>query len=211
MSAEIVEFEARRLIPNHPVLTRVEAYWDGLRNGRDAPSRAEVDPRGLSGVLRHCFVLERIAPGLARVRVAGQAISDQMGLEMKGMPFSTLFLPEARDQLESVLERVFATPETARLAVMSPPGFKRRRVTGQLLLLPLRCDLGTTSRAMGCLVMDDLEGRRPRRLDITAADQRATTSRPNAQMRAAPDQTQVPMPQGDAKVITFRVRPDATV
>ncbi len=171
-NAEIVNLSVWRNARCHPVLMQVEAYWDGLRNGRDAPSRAEVDPRGLSGILRHCFILERIAPGMARFRVAGQELCDRMGMEMKGLPFSSMFLPEARDQLESVLERVFAAPETARLTVRSPGGFRRSQVDGQLLLLPLRSDLGAITRVMGAIAMDSLDGRKPRRLDIVAAEQR---------------------------------------
>lgn len=168
MSAEIVSLSAARTVRANPVLMQVEAYWDGLRNGRPAPSRAEVDPRGLSGVLAHCFILERIAPGMARFRVCGQEIANLMGLEMRGLPFTTLFLPEARDILEDSLERVFATPMITRFTVASPADFKRQRIEGQMLLLPLKSDLGDISRVLGCLSMSSTEGARPRRLGIEA-------------------------------------------
>ena len=166
MSAEIVSIAERRAERAHPALVQVEAYWDGLRNGRQAPSRAEVDPRGLDGVLKHCFILERIAPGLARFRVAGRIINDVMGMEMKGMPLSSMFLPESRDVLEDTLKRVFDGPSIARLGVESPNGFRRRKMPGQMILLPLRSDLGAISRVLGCVVVEDVNGPKPRRLDI---------------------------------------------
>lgn len=172
MSAEIVSLCDMRAARAHPVLVQVEAYWDGLRDGRAAPARVEVDPRGLAGVLKHCFILEKIAPGLARFRVCGQHLNDLMGLEMKGMPFSTLFLPEARDVLEDTLDRVFSTPATTRLRVAGPSDFRRRRIEGRMLLLPLRSDLGDVSRILGCLAMQSDHGPRPRRLGIEATEPR---------------------------------------
>ena len=166
MSAEIVSLAERQAERAHPALVQVEAYWDALRNGRPAPARAEVDPRGLEGVLKQCFILERIAPGLARFRVAGRELSDVMGMEMKGMPLSSMFLPEARDLLEDTLKRVFDGPCIARLGVESPAGFKRRPIPGQMLLLPLRSDLGAISRVLGCMVVEDINGPKPRRFNL---------------------------------------------
>ncbi len=208
MSAEIVDLLDRRGLRSDPVLMQVEAYWDGLRNGRDAPERAEVDPRGLSGVLPNCFVLERIAPGLAQFRVAGQAICDQMGLEMKGVPFSTMFLPEARDQLESVLERVFSEPETVRMVVTSPGGLKGKRLEGQMLLLPLRSDQGSITRAMGCVVLNGLHGQKPRRLDIAAVAQRMIPQGRPLLTRPGAEDTPRPRQRGAAEVVELRARPD---
>ncbi len=60
-------------------LSQVEAYWEGLRQGRDVPMRSDIDPRGIEDALEYAFILERIAPGLARLRVAGSHLSDVMG------------------------------------------------------------------------------------------------------------------------------------
>ncbi len=175
MDAEIICFTERRNRRHHPILDRVHAYWDGLRNGRDAPSRAEVNPRGLPEVLRHCFILERIAPGLGRFRVAGQHLSDLMGLDLVGLPISAVILPESRDSFEASLEKVFAEQCTARLTVVSPKGIGRNAIEGQILLLPLRDDLGHITRVLGCLAMDGNPGRPPRRLEITQTTFRDTT------------------------------------
>ncbi len=40
-------------------------------------------------------------------------------------------------------------------------------MTGRMVLLPLRSDLGDISRALGCFITDGLSGRAPRRFRIT--------------------------------------------
>ena len=168
MSADILSFNRVRPRRADPVLAQVEGYWEALRDGRPAPARAEVDPRGLADVLKHCFVLERIAAGFARCRVTGQAVNGLMGLEMKGMPISAMFLPETRDTLEDALERMFDGPRTLALTLRSPAGFKRKQITGQMLVFPLRSDLGEITRALGCIVTEGETGPAPRRFRIEA-------------------------------------------
>ena len=88
----VIDFSTRREASAPRPLREVEAYWELLRDGRLVPDRSEVDPRGFPGALAHSFLLERIAPGHARVRVTGRHLSDLMGIDMQGLPLSSLFL-----------------------------------------------------------------------------------------------------------------------
>ncbi|MEM9708045.1 MAG: PAS domain-containing protein [Pseudomonadota bacterium] len=162
----LVSLNAHRAARRHTAVNQVEAYWEGLRRNRLVPSRADVDPRGLSGSLEHAFVLERIAPGLARFRVAGMHLSDLMGLEVRGMPVSAIFTPDARAQLAKALEAAFTEPATIRLALMGEDGVGRPTLEGEMVILPLRSDGGEITRALGCVVMEGQIGRQPRRLMI---------------------------------------------
>lgn len=164
--AEIIQLFAARASRDDPALRHVERYWDGLRHGRLAPSRAEIDPRGLAPSLDKAFILERIAPGLARFRVAGRHLSTAMGMEVAGLPLATCFHPDDRDRLAEHLEEVFAAPATLRMSLLSPCGIGRPQFGGQMLILPLRDDLGGMSRALGCLVTAGRPGRTPRRFTI---------------------------------------------
>mgnify|MGYP002713073288 CR=1 FL=1 len=64
-------FRGGKIVSLHPgrgdggfgAIGRVEAYWEGLRDGRLMPTRAEVDPRGITDALEQAFILEKIAPG----------------------------------------------------------------------------------------------------------------------------------------------------
>ena len=164
--SNIVDFRAHRDAAAPRPLREVEAYWDLLRDGRLVPDRGEVDPRGFPGALAYSFLLERIAPGLARVRVTGRHLSDLMGIDMQGLPFTSLFLPEARPAVIEMLSAVFEEPAVARARLTSPGGIGRRRLEARLLLLPLRDEEGEVSRAIGCLVADGAIGRTPRRFSV---------------------------------------------
>lgn len=148
-------------------LTRIEAYWTEVRAGRLVPARAEIDPRGLEGVLGHAFILERLTTGLARLRIAGSHMTDLLGMEARGLPMSTIFAPESRETLADALEAVFDEPATVRFTVTSDKGFGRAELTGGIVLMPLRSDLGDITRVLGGISLSGPIGRTPRRLEIT--------------------------------------------
>jgi len=151
----------------YPVLRQIEAYWDGLRAGRPVPLRSEIDPRGIDGALEYAFILERIAPGLARFRLAGMHLVDLMGMEVRGMPLTSFFVPESRRTVSDVLEQVFEGPETVEMTLSGERGIGKPPIEAKLLMLPLKSDLGDVSRVLGCLVSDGAIGRSPRRFHLT--------------------------------------------
>ena len=63
---KIVPISGYRRDMRFPCISEVQAYWEALRDGRQVPCRSEVDPRGIERALEYTFVLERIAPGVAR-------------------------------------------------------------------------------------------------------------------------------------------------
>ena len=166
-NADVIDLAALRSAQGASELRRIEAYWEALRAGRIVPDRADVDPRGMAGLLRHTFLLEKIAPGLARFRLTGRHVSQLMGIDLQGMPLSALFLPETRATLAETLSAVFDEPAVARLKIESPPAFARQRLAAEVILLPLRDDMGQVTRALGCLVAQGPTGRTPRRFTIT--------------------------------------------
>jgi len=151
------------------ILAEVRAYWEGLRKGRAVPGRAEVNPRGIERALEYAFILERIAPGMARFRLAGMHLNDVLGMEVRGMPLSAFFMPEARKQISQVLEEMFQHPAVAELGLVAEAGFGKPALTARLLLLPLSSDFGDVNRALGCLVSEGKIGRTPRRFVVSSA------------------------------------------
>jgi hypothetical protein len=149
-----------------PALGRVETYWEALRDGRLMPARGEVDPRGIADVLEFAFVLERIAPGLARLRLAGMHLNELMAMEVRGMPLTAMFLPESRRELQRLIETVLGSPAALRLTLAGDAGLGRPHLEGQMLLLPLRDDHGRASRILGALQTHGPIGRGPRRFTI---------------------------------------------
>lgn len=150
-------------------LASFQRYWQKMRQGSDVPRRSDIDPRGIEPLLANAFVVERIAPGLARLRIAGSHLSDLMGMEVRGMPISAFLEPSARDAFAHHLVRLFDQPATLRLSLLSAARVSAPALHGTLIMLPLRSDLGDISRALGCLVSTGSIGRGPRRFEITAA------------------------------------------
>lgn len=147
-------------------LREVDAYWDALRAGRLVPRRSDIDPRGIERALEFAFVLERIAPGLGRLRIAGSHLTELMGMEVRGMPLSALFTPESRDGISDGLEEVFSGPSKVEMALTSARAIGKPALEARLILLPLKSDLGDITRVLGCLVSHGALGRAPRRFDI---------------------------------------------
>ena len=158
-----------------PAVEKIERYWQDLRGTRLLPSRSEVDPRALEGVLSNAFILERIAPGLARFRIAGSHLGSFTGLELRQMPASVLFGIHSRSVLADALEAVFDEPAAVHMDLVSTGGIARSDLRGEMVLLPLRSDTGEVNRVIGGLAMDGEPGRKPRRLDITRQSRKTLT------------------------------------
>ena len=142
-------------------------YWTQLSAGHILPARRDIDPRALGPVLEHCFVLERIAPGVARFRLAGRHLGELMGLEVRGMPLTTFFEPGARKEVADAVEACCATPATCTLSLRASPGIGRSALRGTMILLPLADDMGRTTRILGSLESTGTPGRLPRRFTIS--------------------------------------------
>jgi hypothetical protein len=152
--------------PALPAFAEMRGYWEALRRPEGLPQRADLDPRGLRNCLHQALIAERVAPGLARMRLAGATFTDVMGMEVRGMPLSALFDPMARAGLEAVLNRVFAGHDMATLLLEAERGLGRPALTAQLMLLPMVGETGDVDLMLGCLVLRGTAGRTPRRFQI---------------------------------------------
>lgn len=185
-------------------LAQVEAYWEALRGNRLMPNRAEIDPRGIEHALEYSFIVERIAPGIARLRIAGSHLSDLMGMEVRGMPLTAFIAPGSRRQLSDTLEEVFETPATCVITLHSHQGAGMPPLDARLLLMPLKSDLGDVSRLLGALVSVGDMGRSPRRFDVKDVSLRPILSNEATPTQIAPNrEIEKPTPRPAAKVRGF--------
>ena len=148
-------------------LAEVRAYWEGLRGDSGLPRRDQIDPRGIAGALDTVFLLERIAPGVARFRLAGMHINDLLGMDVRGMPLSAMIDPMSRPRLAEALEALFAGPAILTLGLEAERSVGRPALAGKLILLPLISARGPCDMALGCLATDGATGRAPRRFAIS--------------------------------------------
>lgn len=171
-------------------IREVRAYWEALRDDQDLPRREQINPRGIAGALHHVFIVERIAPGTARFRLAGMEINTLMGMEVRGMPISALFDPSARARLAEMLEKVATARTTVEMDLEADRGIGRPALRAKLLLLPLEGTAGETALILGCLVCDGQIGRPPRRFVIARALEKLLN---------IPSNLGRPMPKGDTR------------
>ncbi len=165
-------------------IRQAEAYWTALLGQDGVPARSQIDPRGLENILEYTFILERIAPGLARFRLAGSHLNKIAGMEVRGMPLTSFFEPSARSDAVDVLEQVFAGPSIAELGLVSGGKIGRARLQARMILLPLKSDLGDVSRVLGVMVSDGAIGVTPRRFAVSDQSVRAVSDIP-ARIRPA--------------------------
>lgn len=204
-SGKACQTGGRAADPSLRAMAIVRAYWEALRRPGMVPARADINPRGLETALDQTFLLERIAPGLARFRLAGRLLHDLMGMEVRGLPISSLITPGFRETLAGALETVFEGPAVADIHLTARREIGRPPLTGRLLILPLRSDAGEVSRALGCLATEGAIGRTPRRFDIAAVQtcyldgSPAQHARPVAPAFAEPAFAETPAPFEPAK------------
>jgi hypothetical protein len=175
---KVISLSPMRRQAHFPAIGTVESYWEALRDGRLMPTRGDVDPRGIAGVLEFAFMLEKIAPGLGRIRLAGIHLTEIMDMEVRGMPITALFLPDARRDVSRVLEDVLDAPAVVRLALRSEGGFRLAPLEAQMILLPLRDQTGRPSRILGALQSRGEIGRGPRRFTISDIETKPLMSDP---------------------------------
>lgn len=181
--------ERRKMTP--PDLAQMRAYWEALRVDGALPARAAVDPRGIADLLDRCLLAERIAPGMARLRLAGMALCDLLGMDLRGMPISALILPEARPAFAAALDRVFTGRCIVDLDLVTERSLLRPALSARLLLLPLTGRDGQPDRAIGAMVLDGAPGRTPRRFAVAALRETAIEGLPPG-ARALPARPTLP-------------------
>ncbi|MFD2739231.1 PAS domain-containing protein [Sulfitobacter aestuarii] len=145
-------------------LAQIEAYWEALRGDRLMPRRSEIDPRGIEAALEHAFIVERIAPGVARIRIAGSHLGELMGMEVRGMPLTAFCRAGSRRMLGDLLEEVFQRPAICQLQLVTREEVQAPEA--RMVLLPLESDLGDVSRIIGGLVSREIPSEPPQRFDI---------------------------------------------
>ena len=155
------------LMTNPTAMSEMERYWGSLPRTRGVPMSKDVDPAKMEGFLEDSFILERVAPGVARIRVAGRNIAGLFGQEPRGLPLTAAFLPEARAPMALHLEKAFFTPGLVEIELTSPRAVGQPKLHGKILLLPLRDDHGRVSRMMGVLIMSGRRGLGGRRFTIS--------------------------------------------
>lgn len=185
-------------------LSRVEAYWQALRPQSGAlPKRSDFNPQGVAECLSSVMLLERIAPTVLRVRIAGMTLCDLMGMDLRGMPLNALIGLESRTEFAKGVERVFDGPSRVEIQLRGEAGFGRAPISARLLMLPMLGHQGEVSRSLAFMGVEGEVTSRPQRFTVVGTSVRRIeglpASRPiPAQGHWAPYRAR-PEPQGMAE------------
>lgn len=182
----LLPFRARRddgaAQPPDPLLSLVDRHWRDLCRDGAPPRRVAIDPNIIAPALPHVLIAERLAPGHARLRVAGTEVADLFGMEVRGMPCSILVERSSRRTLADALDRVFDDRAVLRLTLEAIARYGQPKLAGRLTLWPLLSDTGVCDRTLGFLSVSGTPGRAPRRFDVLSVI--AQEAMPMATLRA---------------------------
>ena len=139
----------------HGVSRDLYNYWNALRAGRTAPERGDIDPAAIRHVLAYTFILE-VSPGpmsQARevtFRLSGTRLNALFQRDLKGRPFSEIWLSEGAEFADTVLNAVLDDRVATVAGVLgSPHGYDA--VAFEMMLLPLRHHGKTHARLLGSI------------------------------------------------------------
>jgi hypothetical protein len=105
--ADGVRHAADIAAPTDPILIGLLKYWESKRDGRRMPSRADMDPAELRSLVHHVILDDVVEPGsLYRIRLAGQAIVDFVGVNTTGKWATDTMPPEAAKRMIEILTSV---------------------------------------------------------------------------------------------------------
>lgn len=91
-------------------------YWSRLRAGRALPDQADIDPRAIKRMLSQVFLLDAGDCARPTYRLAGTALCDRLGMELRGTNFFTHWETPARETLIRLLRRSLRTSQPVWLS-----------------------------------------------------------------------------------------------
>jgi hypothetical protein len=80
-------------------------YWSRLRKGRAVPDQTDIDPRAIKRMLSQVFILDVENPQRPIYRLAGTALCQRFGFELKGTGFLAHWEPQSSLALASLLRQ----------------------------------------------------------------------------------------------------------
>jgi hypothetical protein len=80
-------------------------YWSRIRRGRDVPDQTDIDPRAIKRLLPYVFILDAENPSRPIYRLAGTALCERLGFELKGTGFLAHWEAHSSVALGSLLQQ----------------------------------------------------------------------------------------------------------
>ncbi len=91
-------------------------YWGRLRKGRDVPNQTDIDPRAIKRMLAYSFILDMASTARPTYRLAGTALCERFGMELKGTNFLAHWETQSGMALASLLKQALQMKKPVCLA-----------------------------------------------------------------------------------------------
>ena len=127
------------------------AYWNGLRAGRVAPLRLEIDPSRIGAILPEIFLLERVDAATYAYRLAGTRLCEMFGSELRGTNLLDGWSAPDRAALTGDLALTCERGAAIHLFLEAAGADGERRVQLEATFLPLMHAEGAIGRVIGAM------------------------------------------------------------
>jgi hypothetical protein len=137
-------------------------YWSRLRAGRDVPDQTDIDPRSIKRLLPFVFILDAENPNRPIYRLAGTAMCERFGFELKGTGFLAHWEAQSSMALGSLLQQALHLKQPVCLTSIGATA-DCGMVELETVLLPIKFGENGPTRFLGMIQilsdMSQLHGR----------------------------------------------------
>lgn len=84
-------------------------YWSRIRAGQSVPDQADIDPKALKRLLPYVFLLDSKSDGSFSYRLAGTALCERFGMELRDRNFLAHWDRDSRALLATLLRQSLRT------------------------------------------------------------------------------------------------------
>jgi hypothetical protein len=127
-------------------------YWSRLRNGRDVPDQTDIDPRQIKRLLSYTFILDCENPSRPVYRLAGTALCERFGFELKGTGFLAHWESQSGLSLAGLLNQALKLRQPVCLSSIAATA-DNGMVELETILTPVSFNGGEPKRFFGLVQM----------------------------------------------------------
>ena len=127
-------------------------YWSRLRAGRDVPDQTDIDPRAIKRLLSYTFILDCENPARPIYRLAGTALCERFGFELKGTGFLAHWESQSGLALASLLRQALKLRQPVCLSSIAATA-DNGMVELETILTPVSFNGGEPTRFFGLVQM----------------------------------------------------------
>jgi len=142
--------EGDGLVMKHKNSHLLVGYWDRLRKGRAVPDQTDIDPRAIKRMLASVFILDAENTSHPIYRLAGTALCERFGFELRGTGFLAHWDSQSTIALATLLRQALRRSQPVCISSIgtSPSA---GLVELETILAPISFNGGETNRFLGMI------------------------------------------------------------